>query len=67
MVLSVALSTAGGLAHSCASHLNAVWPAYTVKTGMTMLTTNSMHYAVDRGTYSMVPVVLAPIGGDGSL
>jgi len=67
MIVSVALSTAGGLAHSCASHLNAVWPAYTVKTGMTLLATDSMMYSVDRGTYSMTPVVVLPVGADGTL
>jgi hypothetical protein len=67
MVVSVALSTAGGLAHSCASHLNAVWPAYSVKTGMTLLSSVSAVHAVDRGTYSMNPVVVVPVGADGTL
>jgi len=66
MIVSVALSTAGVLAHSCASHLNAVWPAYTVKTGMTLLSSVSSSYAVDRGTYSLSPVFVVPHGADGS-
>lgn len=67
MVLSVALSTAGGLAHSCGSMYNGVWPAYSVPTGMSMLNTDSMTYVVNRGTYSMSPVVVMPFDAAGAL
>lgn len=60
MVVSVALSTAGGLSHSYASHFNGEMPAYSVKAGMTMLTTDAATYTVNRGTYSLTPVKVSP-------
>jgi hypothetical protein len=67
MVLSVALSTAGGLAHSCGHMYNGVWPSYSVPSGMHMLNTDSMEYSVNRGTYSMDAVVVMPFAADGTV
>lgn len=67
MVLSVALSTAGGLAHSCGSMYNGVWPAYTVPTGMNMLNTDAMTYTVNRGTFSMSMVTVTPSDAAGAV
>jgi hypothetical protein len=67
MVLSVALSTAGGLAHSCGHMYNGVWPSYSVPAGMHMLNTDAMVYSVNRGTYSMDMVVVTPVAADGTV
>jgi len=66
MTVSLALSTAGGLSHSYASHYNGVMPAYSVGEGMTMVNTNSMVYTVNRGTFSAAAnaVVIASDGGN---
>jgi len=45
---------------------NGVWPAYSVKAGMSLLNTNSMEYSVNRGTFSMTPVVVTPSAADGT-
>lgn len=65
LVVSVASSAAtkGGLAHSYASHLNAVLPTYTVKAGMTMLNYSPDDVSVNRGTYSNGMVCVSPDGG----
>jgi hypothetical protein len=65
MVLSVAVSTAGGLAHSCGHMYNGVWPSYSVPSGMHMLDTDSLTYTVNRGTYSMDAVVVMPLDAAG--
>lgn len=45
---------------------NGAWPAYSVKAGMSLLNTNAMSYTVNRGTYSMTPVMVTPSAADGT-
>lgn len=69
MVVSVgksAVTGGAGMAHSSGSLYNGVWPSYSVKAGMSLLSTNAMTYTVNRGTYSMTKVKLSPTDAAGT-